>query len=129
MFLFNILSGIFRGIGDSSSPVIYLIISNVVNIGLLVLFVFGLKMGIEGAAWATVSAQLIAAVTTLIHLIIKQKDYDIQLRGCRLNWTLGRRILDIGMPAGLQTSIFSVGFLLQQNLINQFGSEIGRAHV
>ncbi len=128
MFLFNILSGIFRGIGDSFSPVVYLIISNVINIGLLILFVFGLKMGIEGAAWATVSAQLIAAVTTFIHLAVKQKDYDIRLRGYRLNWALGRRILEIGMPAGLQTSIFSVGFLLQQNLINQFGSTVIAAY-
>ena len=128
MFLFNILSGILRGIGDSFFPVVYLIISNLVNIGLLFLFVFGWGMGIDGAAWATVSAQTVAAILTLIHLIRKQRQYDINLKGQRLNWTLGKRIFAIGFPAGMQTSIFSIGFLLQQNLINSFGSTVIAAY-
>lgn len=128
MFLFNILSGILRGIGDSFSPVVYLILSNLVNIGLLFLFVFGWGMGIDGAAWATVSAQTVAAVLTLIHLLRKQRQYNIDLKDRRLNWTLGKRIFDIGFPAGMQTSIFSIGFLLQQNLINSFGSNVIAAY-
>lgn len=128
MFLFNILSGILRGVGDSFTPVIFLIISNLVNIGLLFLFVFGVKMGIDGAAWATVSAQTVAAALTFMHLLRKQSEHGIELRGQRLNWALGRRIFDIGFPAGLQTSIFSIGFLLQQNLINSFGSTVIAAY-
>ena len=128
MFLFNILSGILRGIGDSFFPVVYLIISNLVNIGLLFLFVFGRGLGIDGAAWATVCAQTVAAVLTLVHLILKQRQYNIDLKGQRLNWALGKRIFDIGFPAGMQTSIFSIGFLLQQNLINSFGSTVIAAY-
>lgn len=128
LFFFNILSGILRGMGDSIFPVIYLIVSNLVNIGLLFLFVFGMHMGIGGAAWATVAAQSVASLLTFIHLIRRQKQYQVDLKGHPLNWQLGKRIFSIGLPAGLQTSIFSVGFLLQQNLINSFGSTVIAAY-
>ncbi len=122
VFFYNILCGILRGMGDSIIPLVILIVSNIINGIFLYIFVVILKFGIKGAAYATLLAQTTAAVVTFIYLILSQKKYDINLSGIKPDWSIGKELISIGLPAGLQSAIFSVGFLLQQNLINSFGS-------
>ena len=124
LFFYNILSGILRGMGDSIIPLLFLIFSNLMNVGLLYLFVVVLDTGITGAAYGTVIAESTAGILTFVYLIKSQKKYDISLNGHKPDMAIGKRMIKIGLPAGLQTSIFSVGFLLQQNLINSFGPDI-----
>lgn len=122
VFFYNILCGILRGMGDSVIPLLILIVSNIVNGIFLYIFVVVLEFGIKGAAYATLLAQTTAAVVTFIYLVLSQKKYDINLSGFKPDWSIAKELVSIGLPAGLQSAIFSVGFLLQQNLINSFGS-------
>ncbi len=122
VFFYNILCGILRGMGDSIIPLIILILSNIVNVVFLYIFVVVLNLGIKGAAYATLLAQTTAALVTFIYLLLSQKKYGIHLSGLKPDWSIGKELISIGLPAGLQSAIFSIGFLLQQNLINSFGS-------
>lgn len=128
MFFYNILSGALRGMGDSVTPLLFLIFSNLVNAALLYLFVVVLGLGIRSAAYATIIAETTAGLITFIYLLRSQKKYGLQLSGLKPDWSIARRLLGIGLPAGLQTSIFSIGFMLQQNLINQFGPVVIAAY-
>lgn len=128
VFFYNILVGILRGMGDSIIPLVILIISNIINAFFLYFFVVRLHFGIKGAAYATLIAQSSAAILTFIYLLVSQNKYQIHLKGLKPDWKIGKELIIIGLPAGLQSAIFSVGFLLQQNLINSFGPALIAAY-
>ena len=128
MFFYNILSGILRGMGDSVIPLLFLIFSNILNVGLLYFFIVILGTGIKGAAYGTVISETTAGILTFIYLLRSQEKYGISIKGLKPDWQIGKQMINIGLPAGLQTSIFSVGFLLQQNLINSFGPTVIAAY-
>lgn len=129
VLMYNILCGVLRGMGDSVKPLLFLIFSNVLNVGLDYYSVVILKAGITGAAYATILAQSVAGIGVFIYLLKSQDRYGICLKGLKPDWKIGKELLGIGIPSGLQTSIFSVGYLLQQNLINSFGETVIAAYV
>lgn len=121
-FLYNILSGIIRALGDSKTPVIFLLISSVLNIGLDLLFIIVFSMGVAGAAWATVISQGVSGVLCLIYMIKKFEILHIK----KEEWAVDNRMLatlcNMGIPMGLQYSITAIGSVILQTATNTLGS-------
>lgn len=119
--IYNMGSGILRAMGDSRRPMIFLIVSCFVNILLDVLCVIVLKLGIAGAAVATVLSQTISAFLVVLVLVKMPERYALHLSQVRIHGNLLRRLLLIGIPAGLQYVTFDFANLLIQSGINSFG--------
>ena len=122
IFLYNILSGILRALGDSKLPLVFLVISSVLNILLDIVTIIILGMGVEGPALATVISQLISGVLCLIYII---KKFDI-LKPQGEEWKPRRHHMVVlgrmGIPMGLQYSITAIGSIILQTAINTLGS-------
>lgn len=120
-FLYNILSGFMRSLGDSKTPVIILVISSLLNVALDVFMIVVLKMGVAGAGWATVISQLVSGILCLI-FIIKRFDLlhlnrdDLKFRPYYIG-----RLCAVGLPMGLQYSITAIGTILLQAAVNELG--------
>ncbi len=119
--VYNMGSGILRAMGDSKRPLIFLIISCGLNIAMDLLCVVVLGLGVAGAALATVISQVISAVLILIVLSRLPEEYGLHKRHLRLHLDLLKRILQIGLPAGLQFITFDLANVLIQSGINSFG--------
>ncbi len=119
--VYNMGSGILRAMGDSKKPMLFLIAACFTNILLDILFVVVFQMGVAGAAAATIGSQAISAVLVLLVLIRLPEDTRLQPAKIRLDGRLLRRILLVGIPAGLQFITFDLANLLIQSGINSFG--------
>ena len=120
--IYNISAGMIRSEGDSTRPLIYLVISGVSNLILDLLFVAVFKMGVVGAALATVLAQTIAAVLTVRRLMKLDERYRLRLKSIRLDKFMCMKLVRVSVPCGIQGSMFSISNLLIQAKINSFGS-------
>ena len=120
--IYNMGAGILRAMGDSRRPMIFLIITCFANIFLDILCVVVLKMGVAGAALATVLSQVISAVLVVWVLLKLPEEYALHLKQIGLEPMLLKRILNVGVPAGLQFVTFDLANLLIQSGINSFGS-------
>jgi len=120
--IYNMGAGILRAMGDSRRPMIFLVITCFANIFLDIFCVVVLDMGIAGAAAATVLSQIISAVLVLTVLMKLPEEYALRLSKTRINPLLLKRILSVGVPAGLQFVTFDLANLLIQSGINSFGS-------
>lgn len=122
IMLYNILSGYIRALGDSTTPVIYLVISSFLNIGLDILFIVPFQMGVLGAALATVLSQLISGVLCFLHILFKFDLLHLSKDDWCLNPQYVRAILSMGLPMGLQYSITAIGSVILQSCVNPLGS-------
>ena len=123
-YLYNLLSGIMRSLGDSKSPLIFLVISSVLNIAFDIIAIAGMHLGVAGAAGATVLAQAISGVCCLIYLI--KKFPILRVHGEEWRWR-GRfvaRLCSMGIPMGLQYSITAIGSVILQTAVNGLGSVV-----
>ena len=120
--VYNMGAGILRAMGDSRRPMIFLVITCFANIFLDIFCVVVLKMGVAGAAVATVLSQILSAVLVVIVLLRLPEAYALKLREVMLDPQLMKRILAVGVPAGLQFVTFDLANLLIQSGINSFGS-------
>lgn len=121
MVIYNVGSGILRALGDSRRPMIYLIVCCLVNIVLDLALVVGLGMGVAGAGLATVLSQVVSAVLVTVHLMRLEGDSRLILRQIRFHRGMLKSILRIGVPAGLQSTMYSISNLIIQAGINSFG--------
>ncbi len=121
-FLYNIVSGVIRALGDSRTPVIFLVISSIVNIGLDLFFIIVLKLGVAGAAWATAIAQVVAGVGCLWYMIKKFDILHIRKDEWAVNAHMMGSLCAMGVPMGLQYSITAIGSVVIQTAINSLGS-------
>ncbi len=123
-FLYNILAGIIRSLGDSKSPVVFLAISSLLNIALDFISILGLHMSVEGPALATVISQGVSGIICLFY--VKRK-YPI-LRASREEWKPDakymKRLCFMGIPMGLQYSVTAIGTLVLQAAINGLGAAV-----
>ena len=119
--LYNIFVGILQSSGDSRTPLIYLIISSVVNVALDLLFVVVFGMGVGSAAVATIIAQTLNAVLCLQRLLRTKESYRLRLRRLRFDGAMLSLIIRNGLPAGLQNSIIALANVFVQSNINVFG--------
>lgn len=121
-FLYNILSGIIRSVGDSKTPLYFLIISSLLNIGLDLFMIIVLDMGVMGASWATVISQLVSGVLCLIFMIKKFDILHLSREELQINRSYITRLCGVGIPMGLQYSITAIGSILIQTAVNTLGS-------
>lgn len=126
--VYNIGSGILRAVGDSRRPLFFLIASCMANIVLDVVLVLGLEMGVAGAALATVLSQLTSAVLVMITLLRSPYPLALKFKKIRLHGDLLGRIARIGLPAGLQSVMYSLSNLVIQSAINGFGTDMMAAY-
>lgn len=129
MAYYNILSGILRGMGDSFSALIYLLIATVLNIGLDIYFVAELNMGVAGVSLATVIAQGVSSVLCLWKLMHMRHTFDLGVKQLKMSGEHVGQIVKLGLPSGLTQMIFSSAMILVQSLTNQFGELFIAANV
>lgn len=121
--IYNMGSGILRAIGDSKTPLYYLIVASIINIILDFVFVLGLDMGVAGAGWATFVAQGISALLVVIKLLRSKEDYRVNIKDIRIDVPILKKIIEIGIPTALQQSIVSFSNVIVQSYINTFGAK------
>lgn len=129
MAFYNILSGILRGMGDSFSALLYLLIATVLNIILDLFFVAKLDMGVAGVAYATVIAQAISALCCMKKLLNMKETFDLGKEQFRLSKFHVVRMIKLGLPSGVTQAIFSSAMIVVQSLTNQFGELFIAANV
>ena len=129
MAYYNILSGILRGMGDSFSALIYLLIATVLNIGLDILFVAQFDMGVAGVALATVIAQGISAALCHWKLMHMRAVFDLGKKELKLSKQYVTQIVRLGLPSGLTQAILSSAMIVVQSLTNSFGELFIAANV
>ncbi len=122
-FLYNMTAAIIRSLGDSRTPVIFLMVSAVMNIFLDLLCIIVLHMGVSGAAVATVVSQAVAGVSCLIYM--KKKYAILKLERDDWRWDRGfaLKLCNMGIPMGLQYSITAIGSVVLQSAVNGIGSD------
>ncbi|MBE5778238.1 MAG: MATE family efflux transporter [Clostridiales bacterium] len=118
--LYNTAAGIFQTVGDSRHPLYFLIVSSVVNVVLDLVFVAGLGMGVGGAALATVISQAVSAGLGFYRLFTTDEVFRVWPKKIRFHGKMLRRLLVMGIPAGLQNSIISIGNIFVQSGINRY---------
>lgn len=122
VMVYNMGSGILRAVGDSRNPLYFLIVSSVTNIILDMLFVIVFHMGIAGVGWATLIAQTISAVLTMLLLMRTKEEYQVKLKHIRFHKHMLYEIVRLGLPSGMQNAIVSFSNVIVQSNINAFGS-------
>ena len=121
-YLYNMLSGIIRSMGDSTTPLYFLLISSVMNVALDLFTIVVLKMGVAGAAWATVISQGVSGVLCLLYM--KKKFTILKMEGDEWKPDLNsmKILCGMGIPMGLQYSITAIGSVVIQTAVNTLGS-------
>lgn len=125
---YNLCANTLRAIGDALTPLIFLILATVSNIGLDYLFILGFQMGVQGAAYATVLAQLLSVVLCLIRIFRKFPILHIQKEDFRFDRELMAEMYKSGLSMGLMSCLVGIGTILLQSAINTLGTTVIVAH-
>lgn len=125
---YNMCSGFMRAVGNSRTPLYFLIASCGINIVLDILFILGLHLGVAGAALATAAAQLISAILCTIYIIKKYRIYMPEKKDWQLSKELVLEMLSTGISMGLMSSVLAIGSIILQKGINHLGKDIITAH-
>ncbi|WP_337604251.1 MATE family efflux transporter [Anaerotignum lactatifermentans] len=128
VFVYNIGSGILRAVGDSKRPLYFLIVCCFLNIFLDILFVVYLKLGVKGAAFATVISQAVSALLVILSLTKSVDIYRLRPNKIRFYKSLLIAIITIGLPAGLQSVMYGISNIIIQTSLNSLGTETVAAH-
>ncbi len=124
LLIYNMGSGILRAIGDSKRPLYFLILSSFLNIGLDLLFVLVFRLGIAGAAIATIISQFISAALVLLLLSMTDDIYKLTWKDMGIDFPILNKILAVGLPAGFQSMITAFSNSFVQAYINGYGSAV-----
>lgn len=122
MFFYNMATGIFSALGDSKTPFIFLVVSSVTNIFVDIIFVKAFNMGIAGVAWATFICQDISAVLAVIVVFLRLSKIKVLQRCPVFSFIILVKLLKIAIPSILQQSFISIGNIIIQSVINEFGA-------
>ena len=120
--LYNFGAGIMRAVGDTRRPLVYLSIAGMANVLLNLLLVIVFRMDVAGVAIATVVSQLLSAVFVVRHLLRTDESIRMDVKKLGLDWKCVKEIVRIGLPAGIQSSLFSLSNVIIQSSINAQGS-------
>lgn len=126
---YNILSGVLRGLGDSVSALLYLIVASVLNIILDLVFVINFDMGVAGVALATAIAQGCSAILCLLKLLRMKDAFDLNFSFLKMTKKHSLNIIRLGVPSGVTQAILSMAMLVVQSLTNSFGEQFIAANV
>ena len=122
LLIYNMGSGILRAVGDTRRPLMFLIMTSIVNTVLDLIFVIGLKMGIAGVAFATIVSQMISAILILVLLTRTEDIYRFTWSDIGIDVGILKMIFAVGLPAGVQSVITAFSNVFVQSYINHFGS-------
>lgn len=125
---YNLLSSILRALGDSKTPLYFLIVSSIINIILDLIFVINFSMGVAGAAYATVISQAVSCILCLIYISKKHPILKLKKNDWHIDYRIINKLLKLGIPTALQTSVTAIGVMVIQSTINNFGSTIVAAY-
>ncbi|MEG1876334.1 MAG: MATE family efflux transporter [Lachnospiraceae bacterium] len=128
LFLYNICTGVFTALGDSKTPLYFLIVSSLGNVAMDLLFVIRFQMGVAGVAWATFLCQGLAAVLAVVALLRRLNRIETKESFPLFSWDMAVRISRIAIPSILQQSFISIGNLFIQRLVNGYGSSVMAAY-
>ena len=120
--LYNILASLLRALGDSRTPVIFLVMASIINIALDLFLIVVVPMGVAGAAIATVASQLLSGIACFIFILKKFQILHISRKDLTFHKSYAKRLCGIGIPMGLQASITAIGSILLQASVNTLGS-------
>lgn len=121
IFIYNMGSAILRAIGDAKRPLYYLMVCSVINIVLDLLFVLQLHMGVLGVAVATMISQAVSALLVTLALMWHTEGLKLQFRKIRIHWDMFGGMLMIGLPTGIQSSMYSISNIIVQSSLNNLG--------
>jgi putative MATE family efflux protein len=121
-YLYNMLSGIIRAMGDSKTPLVFLTLSSVLNIALDLVCILVFHMGVAGAAVATVASQAVSGVLCLIYMVYKFPLLRVKKEEWRMNLPYMKTLCGMGVPMGLQYSITAIGSVILQSAVNTLGA-------
>jgi putative MATE family efflux protein len=122
-FGYNVVAAILRGLGDSMTPLYFLILSTILNISLDLLFIVKLGWGIEGAAFATIIAQGVAFIVAIFYLNRNHELIKFNLRESAFDWEIFKQSLRIGLPTGLQHTFVALGMMALMGIVNGYGTD------
>lgn len=122
--LYNVLASILRALGDSRSPLIFLIVSSILNIVLDVILIAVIPLGVAGAAIATVISQLISGVACYIYMIKRYPSLRLHREDLHFHSSTVKRLLSIGLPMGFQFSITAIGAIILQRAVNSLETDV-----
>ncbi len=122
LVMYNTLVGILQSAGDSRHPLVYLIVSSLVNVGLDLLFIGVFGWGVWGAALATSISQVLSATLCLIRLVRIKTNYRVIFSKIRIHMDMLKKILRFGIPSGVQNSVMALSNVVIQSYVNSFGS-------
>lgn len=126
---YNILNTTIRALGDSKTPLYFLILAVIINVGLDLLFIMVFKWGVVGAGLATVIAQLISAVLCFFYMLKKYKEYMPSKSDFKLDYKFMWEHLKVALPMGLQMSIMTIGIMVLQGVLNTYPAEVATGYV
>lgn len=124
MLLYNGITSAFNALGESKLPLMFLIFSSLVNVGLDLLFVLTFDMGVAGVAWATFIAQTLACVLSLSVLLYRINKIKTDQKAKAFDGVIFKKIAKIGLPSMLQQSVISIGHIFVQSLVNSYGAVV-----
>lgn len=122
MIIYNFGAAILRSVGDTKRPFYSLVIAGIINVCLNILFVVGLGMGVDGVAWATVISNVVNATFITVILVRERSDIRLDISNLRPNRHELLKICAVGLPAGLQSTVFSISNVFILSAINSFGA-------
>ena len=126
--VYNGISSILRALGDSRTPLIFLMIASVINAVLDIIFVVYLDMGVAGAAYATVFSQIVSGIGSIIYAVKTNSYFKIRREDFRVDHSILKADFKIGLPMAVQTSMISISCSLLQALINGYGPAVMAAY-
>ena len=124
MMVFNFCAAVLRATGDTQHPLYYLIIAGILNVILNLVFVIYLHMSVAGVALATIISEYVSAILVMRQLMHADGMIKVELRKLRFTGSKLRRILHVGIPAGIQSSLFALSNVVLQSAINSFGEVV-----
>lgn len=125
---YNWINSVMRSLGDSKTPLIFLVVASVLNIGLDLLFVVVFKMGVNGAAWATIIAQGVSAAGSIIFAFAKNPMFKLSGENATFDRKYASKCVSTGVPIALQNAMVSVSMIYLQSVANHFGKTVVAAY-
>lgn len=120
---FNCASGIYQAVGNTKTPLYFLIISSILNVILNIIFIVVLKFGVDGAAYATIISQAVSMILAFLFLFKSNQIYKINIKHIKFHPGYVLDIINYGLPAGVQNSVISLANIVVQSNINSFGDD------
>ena len=121
---YNAISAILRALGDSKTPLIFLVVASIINVGLDLLFVIQFGLGVKGVAYATIIAQVIAAAGSLIFAKIRIPYFTLEKRYFQYDIEIIKRCIALGVPIAAQSALIAVSCIILQAVVNGFGESV-----